>query len=679
MKHLLLALTVVCLFAACTQKNKNTSTYQAIDVKQLDSTINPGDDFFGYVNAKWIKANPIPASESRYGSFNILIDSNKAVLHRILEADAKNTSAAKGSTTQKVGDFYASGMDSTAINSNGYKPIQPWIDSINNIKNTNDLIRIVAIAHTYGSNAVFSFGVTQDAKNSDKEEADIEQGGIGLPDRDYYLRQDPKTKEIRDKYLTHIATLLKLIGEDDKTASTNATTIMSIETKLATISLDRVTLRDPYASYHPMAVSQLKKLTPNINWDLYFATIGGPKIDTLNVGELDFFKTLNTMVPGVKLADWKTYLTYSLLNGVGSYLSSDFADEQFNFYSKTMNGVKSRQPRWKRVLSVVDGNIGEALGQEYVKVAFPPDAKAKALDLISNVRASLTNRIKQLDWMGDSTKAYAIKKLNAITVKVGYPDKWIDYSSLNIDRGPYVLNVMNSSKFEFYRELNKLGKPVDRSEWGMTPPTVNAYYNPANNEIVFPAGILQPPFFSAQADDAVNYGGIGAVIGHEITHGFDDQGRLYDLHGNLKNWWTSQDSANFKQHSELLAKQFGSFVPVDTMHINGHLTIGENIADLGGITISYYAFKAAQAKNPADTEKIDGLTPDQRFFISFATIWRSNVRDEAERSRLLTDPHSPAKFRVDGTLPNVPMFAKAFNVKDGSKMKNSDSTLVKIW
>ncbi len=502
---------------------------------------------------------------------------------------------------------------------------------------------------------------------------------MNLPSRDYYLRKDPKTQEIRDKYLRYIVSIFKLIGDDDKTATAAANSILDMETQLATSSLDRVVLRDPYASYHLMTIDQLKKLTPNINWDIYFATIQGPKFDTLNVGEPDFFKQVNKMFTGVKLNDWKTYLTFSAVNGCAGYLSKDFVDAHFDFYGKTMNGVKQQQARWKRVQSVIDRNIGEALGQEYVKVAFPPDAKAKALDLISNLRASLAERIKELTWMSDSTKQYALKKLAAITVKVGYPDTWRDYSSLTIDRGPYVLNVMRSQKFEFYRELNKIGKPVDRTEWEMTSPTVNAGYNPANNEIIFPAGILQPPFFSPLADDAVNYGGIGAVIGHEMTHGFDDQGRLYDLHGNLKNWWTKQDSANFVQHAELLAKQFSSYVPVDTMHINGHFTLGENIADLGGITISYFAFKKAEEKNPADTEKIDELTPDQRYFISFAQIWRGNIRDEAQRQRLLIDPHSPAKYRVDGVMPNVPMFAKAFDVKAGQKMENPDSLLVKIW
>jgi putative endopeptidase len=681
MKYLLIAITVVCAFAACTQKPAATSTYTAIDVKEFDSTYNPGNDFFDYINAKWIKANPIPPSEGSWGSFYILRDSSKAVLHRIAVKDAADNTAAKGSTAQMVGDFFASGMDTTDINKDGYKPIQPWIDSVNNIKTTNDFIRVLAQTHVYGGGAVFGFGVGQDAKNSDKEEADIEQSGLNLPDPDYYLNKSPRMKDIRDKYQAYITSVFKLIGNDDKTATTAAKTVLDVETQLAQNSVDRVTLRDPYASYHPMSVADLKKLTPNINWDLYFATIKAPSImDTVNVGEPSYFKTINKFISGgIKLNDWKTYFTFCIINDYAAYLSSDFVDAHFDFYGKTMSGVKQQQPRWKRVLSVIDGNIGDALSQEYVKVAFPPEAKAKALELIKNLKATLAERINQLTWMSDPTKQYALKKLNAINVKVGYPDKWRDYSALTIDRGPYVTNVRNSQKFEFYRELNKLGKPVDRGEWDMTPSTVNAYYSPPNNEIVFPAAILQPPFFSPLADDAVNYGGIGAVIGHEMTHGFDDQGRLYDLHGNLKNWWTKEDSANFKQHSELLAKQFGGYVPIDTMHINGHLTMGENIADLGGITIAYYAFKRAQKENPADTESIDGLTPDQRFFINFAQIWRSSTRDEALRQQIITNPHSPAKFRVNGTLPNVPMFAKAFNVKDGQKMKNSDSTLVKIW
>lgn len=664
-------------FMACkSEKTTNTEDYKAFDTALLDSTINPGDDFFAFVNKKWISQNPIPADKGRYGSFDVLVDKSQETIKKA-EEDAAAANAAKGTNTQKVGDFYASGMDTVAIEKNGITPLKPYLDAIDAMKSPSDIIGNIAVLHGMFSNPAFSGNVTQDAKNSSLVIFSIGQGGLGLPDRDYYTRMDAQSKQLRDDYVVFITNMNKLMGADEATAAKNAAQIMQLETALAKASMTNVELRDPYAVYHKMSMSQLQSLTPNMDWKVYFTTIKSPAFDSLNVSQPDFFKALNGMMKSVSLDDWKVYLKYNLVNTFADYLSSDFQTENFNFYSVKLQGVDQMQPRWKRVTQTANFCIGEALGQEYVKAAFSEESKKKMLELVANLKTALSERIKSLTWMNDSTKEYALNKLNAFTVKVGYPDKWRDYSALEIDRGPYVLNVMRAFQFEAQRQLAKIGQPVDKLEWLMTPQTVNAYYNPSNNEIVFPAAILQPPFFDPKADDALNYGGIGVVIGHEMTHGFDDEGRQFDAVGNLKDWWTKEDGEKFDAHTKMIVDQFNMYYPLDSVHINGELTLGENIADFGGITVAYQAFTKTEQFKAG--EKIDGFTAQQRFFIGFARIWAGDYKEEAMRQQLLTNPHSPGKYRVNGTVVNIPQWYEAFGIKEGDKMYRPEADRPVIW
>ena len=657
-------------------KPSNDSNTKPIDTQNFDTSVKPSEDFYQYANGGWISKNPIPPDQSRWGSFNEVQERNYVILHDILENAAKK-SGEEGSNLQKVGDFYFSGMDSAHIEEAGAKPLDAEIQRINAIKDKNDLQAEIAHLHTMAIGIPFAFFIDQDAKNSTEEIAQLFQSGLGLPDRDYYTKTDEKSKDLRDKYVTHLVNTFTLLGDDPSTASANAKIVMDMETRLANASMTRVDMRDPEKIYHKMSINDLGKLTQAFSWGKYFNDIGVNDPGKINVAQPDFMKEVSGMISDVPLPNWKTYLRWHLVHEYGSYLSSGFVNEEFNFFGKALTGQKELRPRWKRILATVDGNIGEALGQLYVAKAFTPEAKARAVQLVANLRSSLHNRIENLAWMSAVTKKQALKKLDAFTVKIGYTDKWRDYSSLKIDRGPYVLNVMRSQEFEFKRNLNKIGKPVDRTEWGMTPPTVNAYYNPSMNEIVFPAGILQPPFFYADADEAVNYGGIGAVIGHEMTHGFDDEGRQFDAEGNLKDWWTSDDSAKYTERTKLVEEEFDGFVAIDTLHVNGKLTLGENLADLGGLTVAYAALeKELEGKS---REKIDGFTPEQRFFLSFAQIWRSNIRPEAQRMRLITDPHSPGRFRCIGPISNMIEFKQAFDIPDGSPMMRSTDKRAKIW
>jgi putative endopeptidase len=657
-------------------KPSNDGNTKPIDTQNFDTSVKPSEDFYQYANGGWISKNPIPPDQSRWGSFNEVQERNYVILHDILETAAKN-SGEEGSNIQKVGDFYFSGMDSAHIEDAGAKPLELEFKRIDAIKDKTDLQAEIAHLHTIEIGVPFAFFIEQDAKNSTEEIAQLFQSGLALPDRDYYTKTDDKSKDLRDKYVTHLVNTFTLLGDDPSTASANAKIVMDMETRLANASMTRVDMRDPEKIYHKMSINDLAKLTQAFSWEKYFNDIGVKDPGKINVGQPDFMKEVSAMISDVPLPNWKTYLRWHLIGEYGNYLSSRFVNEDFNFFGKTLTGQKELRPRWKRILVTVDGDIGEALGQLYVAKAFTPEAKARAVQLVANLRSSLHNRIENLAWMSETTKKQALKKLDAFTVKIGYPDKWRDYSSLKIDRGPYVLNVMRASEFEFKRNLNKIGKPVDRTEWGMTPPTVNAYYNPSMNEIVFPAGILQPPFFYADADEAVNYGGIGAVIGHEMTHGFDDEGRQFDAEGNLKDWWTSDDSAKYTQRTKLVEEEFDGFVAIDTLHVNGKLTLGENLADLGGLTVAYAALeKELEGKSH---EKIDGFTPEQRFFLAFAQIWRANIRPEAQRMRLITDPHSPGRFRCIGPISNMIEFKQAFDIPDGSPMMRSADKRAKIW
>ena len=660
---------------------QNGQNSPPIDPTNMDTSVKPQEDFFLYANGAWIKRTEIPPEYTRWGSFNELIEHNNDALHDIAEK-AQNTKVdpRMAPEPEKVGDFYASGMDEQTIESLRTKPLDAEFKAIEAINDRASLLKQIAHLHSIGIDVLFNFGAQPDAKDSTHEIAQAAQGGLGLPDRDYYTKTDAASKKLRDQYVEHVAKMLTLLGDPPAKASDEARKILALETKLAEASRTRVQLRDPIKNYNKMPVKQLQGLTPDWNWNDYFKALDLLAPQNVNVHQPEFFKTADQVFKETPMDDWKAYLRWHLISATAPDLSKDFVDEDFNFRERTLRGAQQIKPRWKRVITSEDEAVGEALGKLYVAFNFPPEAKARALELVNNLKEALADRIKTLEWMDQPTKEQALKKLAAMQVKIGYPNKWLDYSLLKIDRGPYVLNEMRASQFETNRDLNKIGKPVDPTEWGMTPPTVNAYYNPNRNEIVFPAGILQPPFFYANADDAVNYGGIGAVIGHEMTHGFDDQGRQFDADGNLRDWWSPQSAKEFKKRSQAVVNQYNEYQPLPGLHLNGELTQGENIADIGGVKLAYAALQKALDKNPqAREQKIDGFTPEQRFFLSFAAIWRSKIRDEDQKLRLNTDPHSPAQFRVNGPLSDLPEFAKAFNAPDGSPMVRPADKRVNIW
>ena len=659
-------------------KPSDDTNAKPIDPSNMDPSVKPADDFFLYANGSWIKRTEIPPEYSRWGSFNQLIEHNNDALHAIAEKAAKAKS--NEADAKKVGDYYASGMDEKTIEAMRTKPLQDELAKIDSMKDRQDVLKEIGHLHMNGVNAFFNFASGQDDKDSTREIAQAEQGGLGMPDRDYYTKDDDASKKLRDQYVAHVTKMLTLLGESAEKAGADAKKILALESALAQASRTRVELRDPQKNYNKMTPAELQTLTPDWNWADYFKKIGLTAPGDIDVHQPDFFKAVNTAFTSTSMDDWKTYLRWHLINATASALSSDFVNEDFNFKETTLRGTKQIKPRWKRVIISEDGEIGEALGKLYAAEYFPPAAKARALELINNLKEALADRIKTLEWMDEPTKKAALEKLAAFQVKIGYPEKWRDYSTLQIDRGPFVLNELRAENFESKRQLNKIGKPVDRTEWGMTPPTVNAYYNPKMNEIVFPAGILQPPFFYANADDAVNYGGIGAVIGHEMTHGFDDQGRQYDKVGNLTDWWSPQSAEEFKKRSEAIVAQYNEYEPLPGLHVNGQLTQGENIADVGGVKLAYAALQKALDKHPEERDKkIDGLTPEQRFFLSFAAIWRQKIRDEDQKLRLNVDPHSPAQYRVNGPLSDLPEFQKAFNVPDGAPMVRAADKRVNIW
>jgi putative endopeptidase len=655
--------------------NKNPA---ALDLTSMDRSVKPQDNFFLYANGGWIKRTEIPPEFARWGSFNELIEKNNDALHEIAEKAAKaELPSAATSEAKIVGNYYASGMDEKTIDAMRTKPLQEEFAKIDAIKNRADVLREIAHLHAIGVGALFAFGSGQDQKNSTMVIAHAVQAGLGMPDRDYYTKTDEASKKLRDQYAQHVGSMLALDGESTAKAAEDAGKVMKLETALAQASRTKVELRDPQKNYNKMSPAELQALTPDWNWADYFKEIKLVEPGDINVHQPDFFKAVNQAVKTVSVDDWKTYLRWHLINAAASELSNDFVNEDFSFNSATLTGTKQIKPRWKRVVESTDQAIGEALGKLYVADYFPPEAKARALDLINNLKAALADRIKTLDWMDEPTKQEALKKLAAFGVKIGYPDKWRDYSLLRIDRGPFVLNGMRAASFEVNRDLKKVGKPVDRTEWGMTPPTVNAYYNPTMNEIVFPAGILQPPFFNAKADDAVNYGGIAAVIGHEMTHGFDDRGRQYDAVGNLRDWWTKKSADAYDSRRKMVVDQYSACEPLPGHHINGELTQGENIADIGGVKLAYAALQKALEGKPR--EKIDGLTPEQRFFLSYATIWKSKQRDEDLKLRLNVDPHSPGEYRTNVPLSNMPEFQKAFDLPDNSPMVRAADKRANIW
>jgi putative endopeptidase len=646
-------------------------------ILNLDKSVKPCDDFYQFADGGWIKNNPIPADHSSWATFNQLHDKNEDVLRKILEDASKDKSAVPGSNWQKIGDYYATCMDEQQIESAGVKPLETDLQRIAEIKDTSSLQAEIARLQREGANAVFGFGSEQDFKDSTKVIADAEQGGLGLPDRQYYRENDSRSKQLRDDYVEHVGNMFKLLGDDPTQAAAEAKVVLDMETVLANASMDRADRRNPDNVYHKMEVSALGQLTPRLSWDVYLKEVDAPALSAVNIEEPDFFKAVDAAFGSVPLAEWRTYLRWHLIHAVAPALSSKFVEENFNFYGRTLTGAKEMPPRWRRCVESTDRALGEALGQYYVQRNFPAAAKTQAIVMVKNLIAALRDDLSTLDWMSPATRQQAINKLEAINLKIGYPDKWRDYSALKVERVSYVENMLRGRTFEFERDLTKIGKPVDRNEWDMTPPTVNAYYNPLLNEIVFPAGILQPPFFDPNGDPAINYGGIGAVIGHEMTHGFDDQGARFDAQGNLKNWWTPEDLKNFQERGDCIAKQFEAY-EFEGEHEKGKLVEGESIADLGGLTIAYAAFEKTLQGKPAPG-LIDGFTPEQRFFLGFAQIWAGNYRPEFARLMIKTNEHPLEQFRTDGPLSNMPAFAKAFGCSAGSPMVRLDTLRCRIW
>lgn len=646
------------------------------DVAGMDTSTAACNDFYQYANGGWLKANPIPAAYPAWGVGNVLNEKNRDVLHEILEAAAKNTAAKKGSNEQKVGDYFASCMDEAKIETEGLKPVQAELDSINKVRDQKSLQAEIAHLHSFGYNVLFGSGSNRDFKNSSETIIGIFQGGLGLPTRDYYFKDDARSKSIRDEYVKHVAKMFELMGDDAAKAASEAQAVMTLETKLAGGSKAPVELRDPEKLYHRMPMTAVKETAPAFDWMGYFQTVAHSRAD-VNVATPDFFKVMNTELTATSIDDWKTYLRWNIINRAASGLSSKFVDEDFHFKGTVLQGSKENLPRWKRCVAATDSALGEALGAVYVQKAFPPAAKERALAMVRNLEGALKSDISTLSWMSDATRKRAIVKLDAFLNKIGYPDKWRDYSALTVDRSSYQTNRFRVSKFNEDRDWAKVGKPVDRMEWGMTPPTVNAYYNPQNNEIVFPAGILQPPYFDPSADDALNYGGMGSVIGHEMTHGFDDQGAKYDPMGNLANWWSDADLKAFKERAGCIVNQFNSFEVEKGLNENGSLVQGESIADLGGLVVAYAAFQKAMKGKPR--VNIDGFTPEQRFFLGYARGWATNLRPELARLLVLQDPHPLSKFRVNGPLSNMPQFAAAFQCKDGDPMVRPEKDRCVIW
>jgi putative endopeptidase len=647
------------------------------NLANLDRSVSPCDDFFRFANGGWIKNHPIPADHSSWATFNMLHDRNEEVLRQILEEAAKAKGAAPGPNWQKIGDFYASCMDESQIEAAGLKPLDPEFQRIREITDRPALAVEIARLQREGVGAVFGFGSEQDFKDSTQVIAAAVQGGIGLPDREYYLQDDDRSKQLRDAYVQHITNMFKLMGDDPGTAGANAAVVLGIETDLAKASMDRADRRDPDKIYHKTPVAKLRELTPHLSWEDYFKDVGAHDIAAVNVEQPDFFKEVDTALLSVPLDSWKIYLRWHLIHSAAPALSTRFVEENFNFYGRTLTGTKELLPRWRRCVEATDHGLGEALGQYYVQRNFPPAAKAQALTMVRDLIAALRDDLSTLDWMSPLTREQAVKKLRAINLKIGYPDKWRDYTAFRVDRGSYVANRLRGDAFEFARDVAKIGKTVDRTEWGMTPPTVNAYYNSSMNEIVFPAGILQPPFFDPNGDRAINYGGIGAVIGHEMTHGFDDQGAKFDAQGNLKNWWTPEDLRNFQARGDCIAKQFDGYEN-EGLHEKGKLVEGESIADLGGLTIAHAAFARSLERKPQPAV-VAGFTAEQRFFLGFAQIWAGSYRPEYARLIIKTNEHPLGQFRTNGPLSNMPAFPKAFGCGANSPMARPEAQRCRIW
>lgn len=642
----------------------------------LDTTAKACTDFYQYAGGRWLASNPVPAAFSTWGPFNELTERNNLVLKAVLEAAAKAAPTTKDPNTRKLGMFYASCMDSAGVEAAGAKPLAADLHRIDAISNKAQLNAEIAFEHSIGFSPLFGFGSEQDSKNSSLVVIGISQGGIGLPNRDYYTKTDAQSEKLRVAYVDHIGKVLTLAGESAEKATAEAQRVMTLETMLALGSRTPVELRDPIANYNPTAITALNNMTPAFDWNRFLTTVGVKGITTVDVGQPDYFKTVQTALEQVPLEDWKSYLKWRLTNSQSPFLSSAFVNQSFAFRS-LLTGAKTMQPRWKRCLQTTDGVLGEALGREYVKVAFTPDAKAKATEMIENLRSVIGDRIRGADWMSEATRQQALVKLASFNKKIGYPDKWQDYTALTVEKGPYATNFMHARAYGQHRDVAKVGRPVDRGEWFMTPPTVNAYYSPQLNEVVFPAGRLQTPFFHPTYDAGANYGGIGGTIGHEMSHGFDDQGRQFDSKGNLKDWWTADDAKNYTARAKMVEDQYNEYTVLDSVHVNGKLTLGENLADVVGVSVAYDALEKALAGKPRTT--IDGFTPEQRFFLAYAQARRSNMLPQQALLQIRTDPHSPGRYRVNGPLSNMPEFANAFGCQEGDPMVRSASMRAKIW
>jgi putative endopeptidase len=646
------------------------------DVANMDTTCKPCDDFYKYVNGGWMKKNAIPAQYPAWGPDQIMFERTEERLHEILEAAAANHGAAAGSNEQKVGDYYASCIDTKAIDAKGVQPLDAYLQKIAAMHDGASMMETTARLQEVGTGVLFAYGSDQDFADSTQVIGEVRQGGIGLPDRDYYTRDDEKSKEIRKQYIEHMTKMFVLMGDAKEKAATEAQTVMGIETSLAKASLNNVDLRDPQKNYHMMPLADAQKLTPKWNWDAYFRAVGSPQIAKMNVAQPEFLKAMDGLLTSVSMEDWKTYYRWQLIHRSARLLSDPLVKENFDFEGRVLQGTTEMRVRWRRCSAAVDDGLPEALGQMYVAKYFPPAAKARVLEMVHNLLGALHEDLKGLEWMSPETRKAAEEKLQAFALKIGYPDTWRDYSKLKIDRDSYVGNAFRSTEFENARDLAKIGKPVDHAEWGMSAPTINAYYNPQLNEIVFPAGILQGVFFDPDRPDSYNYGAIGSIIGHEITHGFDDQGAQFDPKGNLKNWWTEKDLKNFGERGECIAKQFDGFEVEKGLHENGKLVEGESIADLGGLTISHAAFeKSIEGKSLG--KDANGFTPEQQFFVGYAAVAAMNLRPEYARLLANTDPHPLPEFRVNGPLSNMEAFRKAFGCKSGDPMVRESAC--KIW
>lgn len=673
-----LAFMAALIIQSCGEtKQKKTIMTKAIDPANMDTSVEPGDDFFRYVNGSWMKANPIPPEYTQYGAFHVLYDQNQENLKKLVMEVSADTSAKPGSVNKKIRDFYNSGMDSTHIDELGIGAIEDELDAILSLTNKDNLAMQVSNMHKSGINPFFFFYVSADQFNSSMNIVNFYQGGLGLPDVDYYTNPDERSQKLRADYIDHLTKMFLLSGEDETSAHNSAKAILNIETALANISKTRLERRIPEENFHKVTLDELADLSPSFDWQTYFTSFGIAEPGEINIGQKEFIAGISQVIDQYSVDDWKVYLKWNLLDASASYLSSDFDKQNFEFFGKVLSGQQEQKPRWKRVLGTTSSGLGEAIGQIYVEKYFPPESKQRMDQLVENLRISFAGRIKNLDWMSNTTKQEALAKLNAITVKIGYPDKWKDYSVMKVWAGHYLKNVRSAKQFEFNRDLKKIGMPVDKTEWGMTPQTVNAYYNPTNNEIVFPAGILQPPFFNKDADDAVNYGAIGVVIGHEMTHGFDDRGRKYDKEGNMNDWWTESDAERFEEQTKMLSVQYDQYKMLDSLHVDGALTMGENIADLGGLNISYDAYQ--MSLNGGQPETIDGFNADQRFFMGYAQVWRANIRDKELMRRLKEDVHSPGEARVNIPIFNIEVFNTAFQIKPENKLFVPDSKRAYIW